>query len=251
MRFPLKKKRIEMTEELFRHDAYLKSCEATVARAGPDGIVLDRTVFYPEGGGQPGDSGTLSLADGTEIPIANTRKDRETGVQVHLPAEGAEMPAAGATVSCTVDWDRRYRHMRIHTCLHLLCAVIDGDVTGGQIGDGKGRLDFNLPDTSLDKPMIEAAINDLIDADLAVGAEWITDDEMAERPDLVRTMSVKPPSGAGKVRLLRVGVDDKAVDLQPCGGTHVAKTGEIGRIEIGKIENKGRQNRRVNIRFAA
>lgn len=240
-----------MTEELFRHDAYLKTCEAEVVSAGPEGIVLDRTVFYPEGGGQPGDHGMLRRAHGADIPIVDTRKDRDTGVHVHLPADGAPMPAAGETVTCTVDWDRRYRHMRIHTCLHLLCAVIDGDVTGGQIGDGKGRLDFNLPDTSLDKPVIEAAINDLIEADLPVGAEWITDDEMAARPDLVRTMSVKPPSGAGKVRLLRVGAGDKAVDLQPCGGTHVAKTGEIGRIEIGKIENKGRQNRRVNVRFAA
>jgi len=239
-----------MTEELFRHDAYLKSCDATVVSAGPDGIVLDRTVFYPEGGGQPGDTGTLTTEDGRAIAIVDARKDRETGEHRHVPAEGAALPAAGDTVSCAIDWDRRHRLMRIHTTLHLMCAVIDGDVTGGQIGDGKGRLDFNLPDTSLDKPAIEAAINDLIDADQPVGAEWITDDEMAARPDLVRTMSVKPPSGAGQVRLLRVGGADESIDLQPCGGTHVARTGEIGPITVGKIENKGRQNRRVNIRFA-
>ncbi len=239
-----------MTEELFRHDAYLKTCDAVVRRVGPDGIVLDRTVFYPEGGGQPGDTGTLSTAAGTKIVIVGAYKDRETGEHRHVPAEGAALPSIGAAVTGAIDWNRRYRHMRIHTSLHLLCAVIDGDVTGGQVGDGKGRLDFNLPDTSLDKSTIESAINDLIAADLSVGAEWISDDEMTARPDLVRTMSVKPPIGAGRVRLLRIGHQNRPVDLQPCGGTHVARTGEIGAITVGKIENKGRQNRRVNIRFA-
>ncbi|MYG53485.1 MAG: alanyl-tRNA editing protein [Rhodospirillaceae bacterium] len=239
-----------MTEELFRGDAYLKTCEATVLHAGPEGIVLDRTVFYPLGGGQPGDTGTLALPGGGETAIADTSKDRETGEHRHIPAAGAALPAAGDAVTCAIDWDRRYRHMRVHTAMHLMCAVIDGDVTGGQVGDGKGRLDFDLPDTALDKAAIEAALNDLIGADLPVGAEWISDEELAARPDLVRTLSVKPPMGAGRVRLLRIGDAADTVDLQPCGGTHVARTGEIGPVAIGKIENKGRRNRRVNFRLA-
>ena len=238
-----------MTEELFRGDAYLKTCEATVLRAGPEGIVLDRTVFYPEGGGQPGDTGTLALPGGT-VAIADTRKDRASGEHRHIPREGAALPAAGDRVTCAIDWDRRYRHMRVHTAMHLMCAVIDGAVTGGQVGDGKGRLDFDLPDTALDKAAIGAALNALIAADLPVGAEWIADEELAARPDLVRTLSVKPPIGAGSVRLLRIGDAANTVDLQPCGGTHVARTGEIGPVAIGKIENKGRRNRRVNLRLA-
>ena len=238
-----------MTEELFRGDAYLKTCEATVLRAGPEGIVLDRTVFYPEGGGQPGDTGTLALPGGT-VAIADTRKDRASGEHRHIPGEGAALPAAGDRVTCAIDWDRRYRHMRVHTAMHLMCAVIDGAVTGGQVGDGKGRLDFDLPDTALDKAAIGAALNALIAADLPVGAEWIADEELAARPDLVRTLSVKPPIGAGSVRLLRIGDAANTVDLQPCGGTHVARTGEIGPVAIGKIENKGRRNRRVNLRLA-
>lgn len=239
-----------MTEELFRGDAYLRTCEATVLRAGPEGIVLDRTVFYPEGGGQPGDTGTLALPGGGTVTIADTRKDRASGEHRHIPEEGAALPAAGDRVTCAIDWDRRYRHMRVHTAMHLMCAVIDGAVTGGQVGDGKGRLDFDLPDTALDKAAIGAALNDLIAADLPVGAEWIADEELAARPDLVRTLSVKPPMGAGSVRLLRIGDVANTVDLQPCGGTHVARTGDIGPVAIGKIENKGRRNRRVNLRLA-
>ena len=239
-----------MTEELFRGDAYLSTCKATVLRAGPEGIVLDRTVFYPEGGGQPGDTGTLALPGGGETVIADTRKHRESGEHRHVPAEGAALPAEGDTVTCAIDWERRHRHMRVHTAMHLMCAVIDGAVTGGQVGDGKGRLDFDLPDTALDKAAIEAALNDLIAADLPVGAEWISDGELSARPDLVRTLSVKPPMGAGSVRLLRIGDAANTVDLQPCGGTHVARTGEIGPVAIGKIENKGRRNRRVNLRLA-
>ena len=239
-----------MTEELFRRDAYLKTCEATVLSAGPEGVVLDRTVFYPEGGGQLGDTGTLALPGGGAVAIADTRKDRVSGEHRHIPADGAALPAAGDAVTCAIDWDRRYRHMRVHTAMHLMCAVIEGDVNGGQVGDGKGRLDFDLPDTALDKAAIGAALNALIAADLPVGAEWIADEELAARPDLVRTLSVKPPTGAGTVRLLRIGSAADTVDLQPCGGTHVARTGEIGPVAIGKIENKGRRNRRVNLRLA-
>lgn len=235
-----------MTEEIFRNDAYAPSCEARVVAATPEGVELDRTVFYPTGGGQPGDTGELRLSDGRTVAVADTVKGPNPGSILHVLAEGATPPAPGETVEAVIDWARRYRHMRVHTCLHLLCAAVDGDVTGGQIGDGRGRLDFNLPDTALDKAAIEARLNALVEADHAVGVRWITDEELAARPDLVRTMSVRPPTGQGRVRLL----DIAGVDLQPCGGTHVRRTGEIGAVAVGKIENKGRQNRRINVRLA-
>ncbi len=230
---------------LFRDDPYLKSCEATVVSAGPEGLRLDRTVFYPMGGGQPGDCGRLSLADGSTLRVVDTRKGETHEDVVHVLEEGTAPPAPGTAVTAEIDWERRHRLMRMHTCLHLLCSVVTGEVTGGQIGDGKGRLDFNLPDTQLDKEGITAALNRLIEENHPVASRWISDDDLATQPDLVRTMSVKPPSGTGRVRLL----DIAGVDLQPCGGTHVARTGEIGKVRVGKIENKGRQNRRVNILF--
>ncbi len=232
------------TEELFRADSYLKECSATVLRADERGIVLDRTVFYPTGGGQPGDSGVLVLADGATIAIADTLKG-DDGI-VHVPAAGQALPPAGAPLTARIDWDRRYRHMRMHSALHLLCAVVTGDVTGGQIGADKGRLDFNVPGEALDKDHINRELARLVGEDHPVQPRWIDDAELEARPELVRTMSVKPPSGQGKLRLLEIA----GVDLQPCGGTHVARTSEIGAIEIAKIENKGRQNRRVNLRFA-
>lgn len=230
-------------ELLFREDAYLKSCEARVTSAGPEGLRLDRTVFYPTGGGQPGDSGFLTLDDGTKLRIADARKGETHEDVLHIPEEGSPLPAVGAQVTAEIDWERRHRHMRMHTCMHLLCSVVTGDVTGGQVGDGKGRLDFNLPDTQLDKEHITAELNRLIGEDHAVAPRWISEEELAQQPELVRTMSVKPPAGGGRVRLL----DIAGVDLQPCGGTHVQRTGEIGSVRIGKIENKGRQNRRINI----
>ena len=234
-----------MTEELFRTDHYLKRCEATVTAVDPRGIQLDRTVFYVMGGGQPGDSGTLTLSDGSLVRIADTRKGDGQDEILHIPEAGEALPQPGDKVVAEIDWARRHRHMRIHTSLHLLCAVIPAGVTGGQIGDGKGRLDFDTQDT-LDKDAITERVNKLIAEDHAVGVRWITDEELAAKPDLVRTMSVKPPSGQGRVRLL----DIEGVDLQPCGGTHVARTGEIGRVVITKIESKGKHNRRVNIAFA-
>ena len=232
-------------ELLFREDPYLKSCEASITSAGPEGIRLDRTVFYPMGGGQPGDSGYLTLEDGSRLRVVDARKGESHEDVVHILDEGSEPPAPGTKVTAEIDWERRHRLMRMHTCLHLLCSVITGDVTGGQIAEAKGRLDFNLPDTSLDKEQITAELNRLVEEDHAVTPRWISDEELAAQPDLVRTMSVKPPSGGGRVRLL----DIPGVDLQPCGGTHVQRTGEIGKVRIGKIENKGRQNRRVNILF--
>ncbi|MFM9845178.1 MAG: alanyl-tRNA editing protein [Dongiaceae bacterium] len=235
-----------MTELVFRAEPYAKSCEAKVVSADERGIRLDRTVFYAEGGGQMGDTGVLRLADGRSIQVANTVKGDSHDDVLHVLAAGSEPPVVGATVNAEIDWDRRHRLMRMHTCLHLLSSIIKGDVTGGQVSDGKGRLDFNLPDTALDKAYITAELNRLVREDHRVQPRWITDEELMAKPELVRTMSVKPPMGSGRVRLLEI----EGVDLQPCGGTHVARTGEIGAVEVTKIENKGRQNRRVNIAFA-
>lgn len=235
---------------LFRDDPYQVEAEAVVVAAGADGIRLDRTLFYPNGGGQPGDSGALTW-DGGTVPIIDARKADalvERGNQVlHIPAPDAALPPVGTRVTQRIDWQRRYRHMRMHTTLHLLCAVVPGAVTGGQVGADRSRLDFDVPSASLDKDQIEKAVNDLIAADLPVSERTITDAELEATPDLVRTMSVKPPTGSGSVRLLQIGADDAPVDLQPCGGTHVTRTGEIGGITILKIENKGKQNRRVQL----
>jgi misacylated tRNA(Ala) deacylase len=240
------------TTELFRDDAYLQECSATVTAVDAAGIRLDRTVFYPMGGGQPGDTGVLRRADGRAIAIADTRKGEAPGEIVHVPAApaapgAASDPAAdlqpGETVTAAIDWTRRHRHMRMHSCLHLLCAAVPAGVTGGSIGDGKGRLDFDAGETVLDKAAIEDQLNALIAQNLAVTSRWIDDAEMAARPELVRTMSVKPPSGQGRVRLMEVA----GTDLQPCGGTHVRATGEIGAVRVDKIESKGKRNRRVSL----
>ena len=234
-----------MTEEIFRGNAYTRTCEARVTAVLDGGVELNRTPFYPTGGGQPGDVGVLRGGGGQQFAVVDCIKDPATGHPLHVLADGAPAPAVGDALTAEIDWDRRYRHMRMHSCLHLLCSLIDGAVTGGQIGADKGRLDFDLRDTALDKEALDARLKALIAADHAIGDFWITDDEMAARPELVRTMSVKPPMGAGRVRL----IDVAGVDLQPCGGTHVAHTGEIGRVRIGKIENKGKHNRRVNVLF--
>jgi len=233
-----------MTTELFRDDAYLKECTAKVTAVNDrGGIVLDQTVFYPTGGGQPGDSGVLVLEDGAEIPIATTVKGDGPDEIVHVPAEGAALPAAGAPVVARIDWDRRYRHMRMHSAMHILCSVVQCGVTGGQVGAEKSRLDFDIGEATLDKERIQAEITRVIDEDRGMAARWVTDEEMDTNPDLVRTMSVAPPRGSGRVRLMEID----GVDLQACGGTHVKSTGEIGAIRVGKIENKGKRNRRVNI----
>jgi misacylated tRNA(Ala) deacylase len=236
-----------MTELLFRYDGYLKSCTARVVSADVGGIRLDRTVFYPTGGGQPGDRGALRLASGETIAILDTVKGDMPDEVVHIATPGAALPAPGTELTAEIDWERRHRLMRMHTCLHLLCAVVPGAVTGGQVTDGRGRLDFDVPGSSLDKEAIAARLNQLIAAGHRVTPRWISDDELAAQPDLVRTMSVKPPTGSGRVRLMEIA----GVDLQPCGGTHVANTAEIGPVAVAKIENKGRQNRRIIIAFAA
>jgi misacylated tRNA(Ala) deacylase len=234
-----------MTDLIFRDDTYARSCSARVVAVDERGIRLDRTVFYPTGGGQPGDRGVLRCADGRAIEIVDTVKGVTADEVVHVPAPDAALPEPGAEVTVELDWDRRHRLMRMHTCLHLLCAVVPGAVTGGQVGDGRGRLDFDVPGSALDKEAIAEGLNRLIAEGHAVAPRWIDDAELAARPELVRTMSVKPPTGAGRVRLLEIA----GVDLQPCGGTHVRNTAEIGPVEITKIENKGRQNRRINVAF--
>ena len=233
-----------MTELLFRDDGYARSCAARVTAVDERGIRLDRTVFYPTGGGQPGDTGRLVLASGDAVEIVDTVKSGDE--VIHVPAPGSALPVPGSEVTAELDWDRRHRLMRMHTCLHLLCAVVPGAVTGGQISDGRGRLDFDVPGASLDRDAIATRLNQLIAEGHDAVPRWIADDELAARPELVRTMSVKPPVGAGRVRLL----DIAGVDLQPCGGTHVRNTAEIGPVVITKIENKGRQNRRINLAFA-
>ena len=234
-----------MTEKLFLDDPRLSTMRATVLSSSPEGIVLDRTVFYARSGGQPGDVGVLRCA-GAMTPIVDTLKGEGETV-LHLPAPGASLPEVGASVEGEIDWDRRYRLMRMHTAMHLLCSVIKGAaVTGGSVGADRSRLDFDLPNPPT-KQDIEAGLNALIEADYPVRIEWVDETVLDSNPDLVRTMSVTPPRGSGRLRLMRVGDDRTLIDLQPCGGTHVARTGEIGRITVAKIENKGKQNRRIII----
>ena len=239
-----------MTEFLFREDAYLAEAAAIVTAAGPEGIELDRTLFYASSGGQPGDTGRIGFAGG-EAEIAGTvHPEGDRGRVLHLVAAGAALPRVGETVELRLDWERRYRLMRMHSALHLLSVVLPYGVTGGSIGEDKGRLDFDMPEPPEDVAALEARLNEYVAAGLPVGAEWIAEEELAARPEMVKTMKVKPPVGQGRVRLVRIGAGDATIDLQPCGGTHVRSTAEIGPLRIGKIEKKGRENRRVNLHFA-
>ncbi len=234
------------TELLFRHDSYLREAAARVLAHTPEGgIIIDQSVFYATSGGQPGDSGLL-IWNGGRIRIATAVKV-EGGFIALVPAEPLSLPPVGATITQLLDWDRRHRHMRMHTALHLLSVAIPLPVTGGQIGAARGRLDFDMPEAPRDIAAIDAAVNALIGRDLLVSDSWITDQDLQNNPGLVKTLSVQPPVGQGRVRLVRIGEGATQIDLQPCGGTHVARTAEIGRVEIGKIEKKGRQNRRVTL----
>ena len=232
-----------MTEALFREDAYRKETDAAVLMSEPRGIALDRTVFYAQGGGQSGDRGTLELEDGTVLSIVNTLYDSDRATIQHVPAEGAALPHPGARVIARLDWDLRYKRMRAHTALHLLSVVAPYPVTGGSVGDADGRLDFDSGETVLDKAEIEGQLNELIALDRVVSQSWIADAELEANPSLIKTMSVRPPMGTGRVRLIAI----EGLDLQPCGGTHVARTGEIGRATVTGIEKKGKINRRVRI----
>ena len=235
-----------MTEPLFRSDAYARSCAARVVSLNErGGIVLDRTVFYATAGGQPGDRGEITLDDGRCIPIATAVYGEPETEIVHVAASSDDLPAAGAPVEAAIDWETRHRHMRVHTALHLLCSLVRFPVTGGGISAEGGRLDFDIHDPSaVDKQHLDAELNRLIREDHPVTDRWISADELDER--LVRTMSVKPPMGSGRIRLVAIG-EDGAIDLQACGGTHVRSTGEIGRVAVERIENKGKQNRRIRI----
>ena len=230
------------TEELFRDDAYLQSCTARVLAVTEAGVALDRTVFYPQGGGQPGDTGLLRLADGATVPVLGTCKGEEPGTVLHLVAEaGALRP--GAEVTAEIDWARRHRLMRTHSLLHLLCRAVDAPVTGGQVEEGRGRLDFDLPEAGLDRDALTARLAGWIADARPIRAFWVEEAELDARPELVRTMAVRPPRGQARVRLVEI----EGVDLQACGGTHVRATGEIGRVAVTRVEKKGRINRRVAV----
>lgn len=240
-----------MTGKLYRDDAEAAACTATVTSSGPTGFEADRTVFYAMSGGQAGDTGRVICADGREIAITDTvHPGRDRDRILHVIADGSAPPAPGEAVRLELDVARRRLLMRMHTALHLLSVVMPYGVTGGAITPDKGRLDFDMPEPPGDVAAVEAALNALVGRDLPVTAEWITDAELEARPEMVKTMKVKPPVGEGRVRLIRIGTMADTVDLQPCGGTHVASTGAIGPLRIGKIEKKGRSNRRVNLHFA-
>ena len=233
-----------MTEPLFRDAPYERENEARIQRVDERGILLDRSVFYPRGGGQAGDAGRLELAGGRSIEIADTVKG-EGGDILHVPAPGQALPAVGEPVVARIDWDRRHRHMRFHTATHLLCAIVPHPTNGCSITSGYARLDFDMVEP-LDKAHLEAELARLVAEAHEIRTVWITDEELDAKPDLVRTMSVKPPRGVGRVRLLEID----GVDLQPCGGTHVANTREIGSIKVVKIEKKSARTRRVVLEFA-
>jgi misacylated tRNA(Ala) deacylase len=236
------------TDCLFRDDSYLKDCDARViAITEQGGIVLDRTVFYANSGGQPGDTGALVTAAGVRIPIATAVYTDPAKTEIaHVPAEGAPpAPAIGDTVTAAIDWDKRHARMRMHTALHLLSAVLPYAVTGGSVGDSDGRLDFDIPEAGLDKDELTAKLAAMIATGAAVTSRWISDAELEANPGLVKTMSVKPPVGTGRVRLIEIA----GLDLQPCGGTHVRNVDEIGAVAVTQIEKKGKQNRRVRVGF--
>jgi len=229
-----------MTEPLFRENAYLRDCEAQVVAIDDGAIVLDRTVFYPLGGGQPGDIGTISWSGGS-ASVVDTRKGEDGAIR-HQVEDGAELPEPGTSLTATLDWDRRYLHMRMHTAMHLVGSLIPHGVTGGNISAAKSRLDFDMQE-SVDKEQVNAQLEALVSANHPVRSRWISDAELDAQPELVRTLSVQPPRGAGMVRLLEI----ESVDLQPCGGTHLNSTGEVGQVRVSKVENKGRHNRRVHV----
>ena len=236
------------TEFLFRADSYLRQTTAQVIGLTENGgIILDRTVFYPTGGGQPGDQGSMTLSNGQDVSIVNTVYAPDRSQIAHVLVTDAASPAVGDSVSVQIDWDLRYKRMRVHTALHLLTTVLPYPVTGGAIGDGEGRLDFDIPDAGMDKDEIAHELARRIGLEAEVTEQWITDDELLAKPEMIKTMSVKPPMGSGRVRLINIA----GLDLQPCGGTHVRNTREIGTVLVTNIEKKGKQNRRVRIALAS
>lgn len=237
-----------VADALFRDNAYLKSAEAKVVAASERGIFLDRTVFYATSGGQPGDTGVLVRADGTRIAIAGTITGEIKDEIVHLPVDVAALPEIGETVTAEIDWERRLKLMRMHAACHLLTVVCPYPITGATVGEEEARVDFDLPDAGLTREDVSARMMELVRADHPIVARWITEEELAANPGLVKSKNVRPPAGSGRIRLVCIG-EEGSVDTQPCGGTHVASTADIGEIHIGKIEKKGRENRRFRIRF--
>lgn len=237
-----------IADALFRDNAYLKSAEAKVVAANERGIFLDRTVFYATSGGQPGDVGALVRADGSRIPIAGTVTGETKDEIVHLPTEGAMLPEVGETVTAEIDWERRLKLMRMHAACHLLTVVCPYPITGAAVGEEESRVDFDIPDAGVTREGVSAQLMELVRADHPIFARWITEEELAANPDLVKSKNVRPPAGSGRIRLVCIG-EGGSIDTQPCGGTHVASTADIGEIHIGKIEKKGRENRRFRIRF--
>ena len=231
-----------MTEALFKHDAYLQECKAQIIVSSNEFVILDKTVFYPTGGGQPGDTGQIKWNDNS-VDVIDTRYSKNGEIQ-HFLKNNNPLPSEGVTVKAEINWDRRYRHMRMHTALHLLGSILKYGVTGGNIGAEKSRLDFDMSEP-VDKDAVDEALQNLVKKNVSIKSTWISDEELDAQPDLVRTMSVKPPKGLGKVRLLEI----EGIDIQPCGGTHVKSTGEIGCVQLGKVEKKGKHNRRVYVKL--
>ena len=234
-----------MTETLFQKDSYLRHCSASVTHADERGLQFDQTVFYATAGGQPGDTGTITTSDGNRFDVTGTIKDHDTTEHIHVINGDPTAITVGSVCELDINWQQRFRYMRMHSCMHMLCALIDAPVTGGSIQDGRARLDFDLTET-VDKEKLTQALNALIKADHTMSVQWITNEELDAQPELVRTLSAKPPRTSGKIRL----VNFDGIDLQPCGGTHVASTAEIGEVIVTKVEKKGRQNRRVIVKFA-
>jgi misacylated tRNA(Ala) deacylase len=237
------------TEALFREDSYLRDAEAKLLRVNDrGGLILDRTIFYATSGGQPGDTGWIERADGSRIAISGTITGESKDEIIHIPAPGAAVPVSGEALRLLVDWKRRYRLMRMHTACHLLTVVCPFPITGAAVAEDDSRVDFDIPEVAYTKEEVTKALNELVAANHAVTIKWITDEDLAANPTLVKSKNVRPPSGTGRIRLVCIG-DNAAVDSQPCGGTHVKGTSEVGEIHIGKIEKKGRENRRFRIRF--
>lgn len=237
------------TEALFRDDAYLRAADATVVAINErGGIILDRTIFYATSGGQPGDTGTLERADGSRIAIAATITGETKDEIIHVPAPEQPAPEVGERVKLAIDWERRHLLMRMHAACHLLTVVCPFPITGAAVSEDDSRVDFDAPDAGFTREDVTAGLMELVRADHPIFIRLITDEELAANPGLVKSKNVRPPAGTGKISLVCIG-DNASIDSQPCGGTHVKSTGEVGEIHIGKIEKKGRENRRFRIRF--
>lgn len=238
-----------VTQALFRVDPMLKSTPAQVVAINDrGGIILDRTVFYATSGGQPGDTGYLERADGSRIAIAATVNGETKNDIIHVVAAGEPLPEVGETLTATIDWERRFKLMRMHTACHLLTVVCPYPITGASVSEDDSRIDFDIPDANFTKEDVTAQLMALVNADHPVFSTWITDEELADNPSLVKSKNVRPPVGAGRIQLVGIG-EGGSIDSQPCGGTHVTSTSQVGEIHIGKIEKKGRENRRFRIRF--